>query len=319
IEYKSWWAANLVVADANGGTPGDALNKASLHALEQIYGYMTFNNNKFGILSNWQRALFLRRAETLDRKTLEYYTIELDGPDQAISMLKAWVGMVLLAEDDWFYAFPTISSAPPGRNFRTSVAALKERKVAVRNAQEYRMVPIDGDYQCLTLDFRICRFDLSSAHHGANGCVVNARLLAPSVGKRDLQVVCKVVDFLCYPDTAIWLDNEAHAYAALQNLQGQVIPNLYGFYEVWGILKLLALQPVGNAIPEDEPIDQTLREKMRAALRHIHDAGYVHGDVARRNFCRTDSGDIFLVDLERCQRFENLSELDDEMNEVDRL
>jgi hypothetical protein len=61
---------------------------------------MTFNNNKFGILTNWRRALFLRRAETSDRKTLEYHTIELDKPGQSISMLKAWVGMVLLAEDD---------------------------------------------------------------------------------------------------------------------------------------------------------------------------------------------------------------------------
>jgi len=124
---------------------------------------------------------------------------------------------------------------------------------------------------------------------------------------------------LRYPDAANLLDDEAHAYAALQSLQGQVIPTLYGFYEVWGILKLLALQPVGNAIPEDKLIDQTLREKMKVALRRIHDAGYVHGDVARRNFCRTDSGDIFLVDLERSQRSENPSELDDEMDEVDRL
>jgi len=77
---------------------------------------MVFNNNKFGILTNWQRALFLRRAETSDRSTLEYYTVELEGPDQPFSMLKAWVGMVLLAEDDRFYAPSSIL----GRNFGTS-------------------------------------------------------------------------------------------------------------------------------------------------------------------------------------------------------
>jgi len=149
--------------------------------------------------------------------------------------------------------------------------------------------------------------------------VVNTRLLASSVGKPDLQVICKIVDVLRYPDAAELLRDEAHAYAALQNLQGEVIPTLYGFYEVWGILQLLALEYVGNAIPEDEQIDPTLREKMKAALHRIHDAGFVHGDVARRNFCRTESGDIFLVDLERCQRSGNPSELDDEMNEVERL
>src|ERR1700733_3012260 len=49
------------------------MSRQSLEALQQIYGYMTFNCNKFGILTNWKRALFLRRSETSDRKTLEYY------------------------------------------------------------------------------------------------------------------------------------------------------------------------------------------------------------------------------------------------------
>jgi hypothetical protein len=289
-----------------------------LEALQQIYGYMTFNNNKFGILTNWQRALFLRRVETSDRKTLQYYLIELDGPGH-ISMLKAWVGMVLLAEADWFYASPTNSSVPPGLNFGTSTAAWKDRARAFKDAQEYRMLPDDGTYECHTLDFRLCRFNLSSARRASMGCVVDARFLAPSVGKPNLRVVCKVIDVLRYPDAADLLDSEVRAYAALEHLQGDVIPKLYGFYEVWGILRLIALEPVGNAIPEDEQINQTLRAKMKTALRCIHVAGFIHGDIARRNFCRRESGVVFLVDLERCRRSKNQSELDDEMNEVDGL
>jgi len=57
---------------------------------------------------------------------------------------------------------------------------------------------------------------------------------------------------LHYPDAASSLDYEAHAYAALQDLQGQVIPKLYSFYEVWGILQFLALEPVSKAIPEHQ-------------------------------------------------------------------
>lgn len=79
------------------------------------------------------------------------------------------------------------------------------------------------------------------------------------------------------------------------------------------------MEPVGKAIPEDEEIDQTLRMKMKATLEGIHNAGFVHGDVVRRNFCRTEGGKIFLVDLETCRRAENPSELGDEMNKVDRL
>jgi hypothetical protein len=276
---------------------------------------MTFNNNKFGVLTNWKHALFLRRAETSDRRTLEYYLVQLDGPGQPISMLKAWVGMVLLADADWFYASPTLSPAPLSRNFAT--AAWTQRKVAVGAAEESYMQPVNGAYRCLAIDFRLCRFDLSTARRGANSCVVTTRFLP--VGHRELHVVCKVVDVLRYPDAETSLDDEAGAYAALKGLQGEVIPTLHGFYEVWGILRFLALQPVGNAISESEQIDQTLRTKMKAALQRIHNAGFVHGDIARRNFCRTDSGDIFLVDLERCQYSGNPSELDDEINEVDQL
>jgi len=36
---------------------------------------------------------------------------------------------------------------------------------------------------------------------------------------------------------------------------------------------------------------------MKSALTHIHLARYVHGDIARRNFCKK-AKNIFLVDLE---------------------
>ena len=263
--------------------------------------------------------MFLRRAEISNRKTLEYYLVELNRAGRPISMLKALVGMVLLAEDDWFYSSPTPSSGPRGRIFGDSSAAWKDRKAAVNVAKGDHMQPINGAYQCPAIDFCLCNFDLSSACRGANGCVVTALLLSPSSRLCDLHVVCKVVDALRYPDAASSLDYEARAYAALQDLQGQVIPKLYGFYEVWVILRFLALEPVGKAIPEGEQINQTVRTNMKAALQRIHNLGYIHGDIARRNFCRKISGQVFLVDLERCQRFVDPSELDDEMDQVDRL
>lgn len=324
MEYKCWWVADLVdLPAAFEGTRGGILSRQSLESLEQIYGYMTVNNNRFGILTNWQRAWFLRRAETDHRKILEYFVVELDGSQASsnppISMLKAWVGMVLLAENDWLYVSPT-SAPPPARNFGDTTA-WRERMLAVRNVEEYQSFPVNGEYRCLPLDFRLCIFDLSSARRGANGCITNVQFLQSSgLHHHQFPLVCKVVDVLRYPDTKEMLRGEMLAYAALQTLQGQVIPKLHGYYEVWGILHILALQPVGDAIPEDESIDVILRKKMKASLRHIHDAGYIHGDIARRNFCTTTlCGDVFLVDLERCRPTANQSDLDDEMNEVDNL
>jgi hypothetical protein len=281
---------------------------------------MTFNNNKFGILTNWKWALFLRRAEVAGRQTLDFYTVELDG-NQDISMLKAWVGMVLLVDSDWFYASPTLSSPPPDRTFRTAHTAQEHQRTAINNAQQYRMQPVNGDYECCTLDFRLCLFDLSTARHGQNGCVIETRLVLPPhmLGSniRTCKAICKIVDAMRYPNAVGLLDAEVRAYAALKTLQGKVIPKLYGSYIVWGILRLIALQPVGRAIAENEPISQQLRRKMKKALHCIHNAGYVHGDVARRNFCMTESGHIFLVDLERCRNTTNEAEFLTEMNIVD--
>jgi tRNA A-37 threonylcarbamoyl transferase component Bud32 len=135
-------------------------------------------------------------------------------------------------------------------------------------------------------------------------------------------VKCKVVDVLRYPDLRRSLQREVNAYAALKGLQGEVIPKFYGFYNVWGIIKLLALEPVGEAITEDEVINAKLRLKMKAALGRIHDEGYVHGDISRRNFCKKKSGKktlVFLVFLEMCRLAQGPFELNNEMSEVDKL
>jgi len=82
------------------------------------------------------------------------------------------------------------------------------------------------------------------------------------------------------------LNTEVQNYATLAHLQGQVIPQVRGYYNIWGLLRLLALEDVGSMIPEAEPIDARIRRKMRSALIRIHAEGYVHGDIERRNFCR---------------------------------
>lgn len=162
---------------------------------------MTFNNNKFGILTNWKRALFLRCAEVAGRHTLDFYAIEFDG-NQNISMLKVWVGMILLAEADWFYASLTLSSPPPNRTFGTTNTAQVHQRTAINNAQQYCMQPTNGNYQCCTLDFHLCLFDLSTARHGQNGCVVETRLVLPpcmlGLNIHTCKAICKIVDATCY-------------------------------------------------------------------------------------------------------------------------
>ena len=278
---------------------------------------MMFNNTKFGILSSWTHTLFLRRAETPERKCLEYHLVELEGPTSSISMLKAWAGILLLANEECFYASPTICHPPMNRHFSDSAAGKMAHQKAVIKAKNFNMLPSNQTYEIGTLDFRVCQFDLSSMRDGGidGGCIVWGGLLRSVT--HILDVVFKVIDTCQYPDASDVLQAEANAYAALYNLQGKVIPRVYGLYEVWGILRVLALQPVGDALSDEDEINSTLLKKMRLTLQRIHDMGFIHGNISRSSFCRKKR-QVFLVDLKFC-RHATQAERAQEMLEVNAL
>jgi len=55
-------------------------------------------------------------------------------------------------------------------------------------------------------------------------------------------VFCKVVDLFQRQDPIDALDKEVRNYATLKDLQGVVVPRVRGYYDVWGLLRLLALE-----------------------------------------------------------------------------
>jgi hypothetical protein len=77
------------------------------------------------------------------------------------------------------------------------------------------------------------------------------------LARSNLNVFCKIVDLFQRRDSIDALNTEVYNYATLQNLQGTVIPRVRGYYNGWGLLRLLALEDVST---EDGSIDtQTKR------------------------------------------------------------
>lgn len=69
------------------------------------------------------------------------------------------------------------------------------------------------------------------------------------------------------------LQSELQTYSALLHLQGHFIPidRVYGFYNIiWGILDILALEPVGEAVSEDEKITPAFYGTYPTQLLHQH-------------------------------------------------
>ena len=152
-----------------------------------------------------------------------------------------------------------------------------------------------GSYPVLPLDPLLCYSNHTSVRHSSErGFTVRAKLSRIIAARGNLAVFCKIVDLFHSHGAVDVLDMEARNFAALQTLQGLVIPRVYGYYDVLGLLELLALEDFGTAIPEDVPID--VQTRMKNTLIRIHSVGYIRRDIARRNFCIFDM--VFLVDLQ---------------------
>jgi hypothetical protein len=286
--------------------------RQSIEALEQIYGYMTFNHGRYGGLGTWEKFYFFRRVECADRRTLQFA-----GPIKLLnnrpshknpSILKAFVAMILLSNKDWFYASPTLCQGLPARHFSDTDTG---RANYVRAMQRAVMIPTNGTYDITPLDYRLCHFDLTTLRRGRNSCVLNA-----GTTSTDLEFKAKLVDISGPDFIADALAREVAAYATLNLLQGSVIPRVYGYFEVWGMLRMLALEDVGDDIdglyPNGAPIPPNIRAGMMNVLKRLHSAGFLHGDIARRNFC-VKNGEFYILDLEDTVRSDVLSERKAEM------
>jgi len=310
VEYKTIWSASLENLIGNfllNPNVRSVSQRHSIDALQELYGYMTFNDNKYGVLTNWDRSWFFQRVETANSrgKTLHCYGPVALNADSDPSVLKAFVGIILLAdaEANWFHKSSTISDSLRNRHFDTSTRiGLKDRDRAVLRAGSYHPTVVNGSYPIVELDPSLCHFERSFVRHTPHrGFTVKATLMRGGILTSDLQVFCKIIDLAQRGDSLGMLDTEMQNYAILQHLQGQVIPRVHGYYNIWGLLRVLALEDVGTAIPAAGPIDVTTRRKMRSALARIHAEGYIHGDVERRNFCKMGTT-VFLVDLERLRQ-----------------
>jgi hypothetical protein len=161
-EFKPEWVADLrdLPASLQAFNTNDCPmpDRQCVEALQQIYNYMTFNKNKYGILTNLTCAWFFQQVE--NGHTL-FYTgpINLQNSYGSLSMLQAYVGIVLLTEKQSLHASPVLNARPPNQVFSpTGLAALINCQNTIKSAGNYGAPVKDGAYKCLALDFHLCDF-----------------------------------------------------------------------------------------------------------------------------------------------------------------
>jgi hypothetical protein len=106
VEYKTKWTTPLqnLPAYFQHNNSYNVWEQQLIHTVHQLYDYMSFNNNKYNVLSKIKYAWFFQCVETADHKgkTLQYYRpIDIDVHSVNTctpSMLKAFVSTILLTK-----------------------------------------------------------------------------------------------------------------------------------------------------------------------------------------------------------------------------
>ncbi len=110
VEVKTFWALNLpddlVSAIEKSGGEGKIA-----HAVQQVYGYMSVNHLKYGVLSTYEKTFFFRRvvvSEGQQQSILEVSgVVERDRTRKdGFTAMEAWMAFILLTDRDSFYSSP---------------------------------------------------------------------------------------------------------------------------------------------------------------------------------------------------------------------
>ena len=117
MEYKTDWAADLKDSLIFFSKSTRSLNEnLSIEGLEQVYGYMPFNNNKYNSATGRVPDFCVVQKQAITGNWI-------------VLVPSSWT--VLLAENDWFYASLALDLASPNRFCLPTRTELREHKKAI--------------------------------------------------------------------------------------------------------------------------------------------------------------------------------------------
>ncbi|KAI8588159.1 hypothetical protein BDZ88DRAFT_508288 [Geranomyces variabilis] len=276
VEVKTDWAfpqLGSVVAE----WPAAQRNPKSKLArvIHQVYGYMTFNNLRYGVLTNYEKTWFLRRINVPQGGRLE--VSDPFAYSSTSTLFQAWVTITLLAENNWFYSSPTTS---PRATILSAPAP----------------APTSDPYVLRSTDFLGIEFTEGIARSRV-GVVVRGTCYGT-------RVAMKVVDASKEQWASEGLDHEVSVYSALRSLSGSTIPRVIAYIEGWDMLRILVLEHCGinlRAYQKQGGNLSTVRHSCNVRLAELNAFGYMHNDVKEENFV-FDSGIVRLIDLDQASQ-----------------
>ncbi|KAI8585766.1 hypothetical protein BDZ88DRAFT_431511 [Geranomyces variabilis] len=307
VEFKTPWA--LPVSDiikAYEDEQGD-IKKRTSKAISQLNGYMTFNNHRYGVLSTYTNTWFFERTG------LQSGSMRVAGPfgydSTSPYLVHAYLTLLSMVDERWFYASPTSSPSPPSREPSGCSSPLTMRKVRAP------LPPPPNDRYAIE--------EITPAEIIFAKTVDRSNAVVAEGSFRTVHCVFKIVDATQRPNRAEQLDHEVNIYRVLEPLQGSDIPTFHGYCRVWNMLHVLRMNAAGQSITANVCTlvgPGNILSMIRSAVQRVHALGVVHGDIRLANFLYDiASGGVKVIDFGQSRANTSAAEREAEMVELDGL
>ncbi|KAF9982498.1 hypothetical protein BGZ65_002801 [Modicella reniformis] len=244
---------------------------STVHYIEQIFGYLSANSRKYGVVTTYNDTWFMKR-----QGSEVFISSVIKRGHEDPTLIRCYAYLLNLAKDD---AFEAPAPPLPQSSSPHSDSVYEEDN----DSGDTDYVPSRwGKRRILSTGFsvdiknvQLSEFEFQDLlGQGRSGNVFRARW-------RGETVAVKVCDLYQHPELEVEMLTEVAVYDTLSSLQGTFVPQLKlaGFY---GRLFVAATEIAG------EPLDLTKLSNLQRlrvvdALSHIHELNVIHGDIKADN------------------------------------
>ncbi|KAK6346623.1 hypothetical protein TWF696_006743 [Orbilia brochopaga] len=276
IEVKTPWALRthptLDLPNYYNKHHGDFKSDAIIKAIHQIYGYMTLNSLRYGILTNGDATFIFRRVhDNKDSRdderggvlecspTISITGQEFESPVAAYAFVAA-----LSYEDGWSYHSLADDLGTPPTELQFDQA-------------EEILAPLPTKKLFTTtkgLSFQLGRLLGDGVASTTVGTIVYRKTSL-------CNCIVKTYD-LVNQEAEQMFEQEYKIYQQLSHFQGLRIPRLYLKGNIMGLIGILILEDCGEELQEGAK-KVGAKKAVLETLQQIHAKGVLHNDLALRN------------------------------------